>query len=124
MGEKFFCSLGKNVDRLNAVLRGQGFEVVADHRPNAPASMFGRDGERSKQGVTPMIFNSSNSDDGISVLCYDKLVKEISDATRGQSGLCKKPENRFHIARPCRPNHLCAPTIKPFGYDNCGVGLI
>jgi hypothetical protein len=101
VGKKLLCGLGKNVDRLSAVLRGQGFEVITDCCPCAATSMFGRHGERAKQGVPPMIFDSSDADDGSSVLCYDKLIKEISDAARRQLVLCEKPENKFQVAGPC-----------------------
>lgn len=108
---------------LNLMLRRLSFEVIADCRRDAATSMFGRNSERSKQGVTTMIFDSTYADDGAPDLCYDKCIEKIRDASRWQFGLCKEADNGFSVTGPCRPNHVCHPLKRTVCLGCLGVDL-
>ena len=108
---------------LSLTLRRLRFEVIADCRRDAATSMFGRNSERPKQGVTTMIFDSTYADDGALDLCYDIFIEEVCDATRRQFGLCEKADNRFSVTGSCRPNHLCAPPKRTDWLGKPGVNL-
>lgn len=124
MPEKFLRGLGEDVDMLSLMLRRLGFEVIANCRRDAATSMFGRNRERPKQGVTTMIFDPTYADDGALDLCYDEFIEEIRDATRWQFGFFEKTDNRLSVTGPCRPIHLCTPPTRAARLKELGANLL